>query len=110
MHSIAVSLFDLEEKSHIGNIQEVVKYTAPPTVIQLGSGHTIKKRVLPPYPTLFTFSCYSWHEQYPNGVADVAAYWAEDKIFGGVLLFDRGVSGLEVSFKGSPMEHPDFPC
>lgn len=35
-------------------------------------------------------------EQYPNGVADVAAYWAEDRIFGGVILFGRGKSGKEV--------------
>ncbi|KAG8164179.1 hypothetical protein KVR01_006097 [Diaporthe batatas] len=34
-------------------------------------------------------------KQYPHGVADVAAYWAEDRIFGGVVLFGRGKSGKE---------------
>ncbi|KAI0127950.1 hypothetical protein BJ170DRAFT_396129 [Xylariales sp. AK1849] len=29
------------------------------------------------------------HDQYPYGLADVAGYWAEDFIFGGVVLFDR---------------------
>lgn len=35
-------------------------------------------------------------DQYPDGLADVAAYWAEDRIFGGVVLFGRGKSGKEV--------------
>lgn len=37
-------------------------------------------------------------DQYPDGLADVAAYWAEDRIFGGVILFGRGKSGKEVCF------------
>ncbi|KAG6016390.1 hypothetical protein E4U54_001597 [Claviceps lovelessii] len=98
VHSIAVFLFNLEEKSHVGDIQAVVNHIAPPTVIVLGPGDTwTDDTIIPPYPTLFTFPAYSWHEQYPNGVADVAAYWAEDKIFGGVFLFDRGDSGSEAS-------------
>lgn len=39
---------------------------------------------------------FDTQEQYPNGVADVAAYWAQDRIFGGVILFGRGKSGKEV--------------
>ncbi|KAB5578811.1 hypothetical protein GE09DRAFT_1091117, partial [Coniochaeta sp. 2T2.1] len=35
------------------------------------------------------------YEQYPDGLADVAGYWAEDLIFGGIVLFDGGESGLE---------------
>ncbi|KAH8198067.1 hypothetical protein TruAng_007739 [Truncatella angustata] len=45
---------------------------------------------------------FTVYEQYPNGVADMVGYWAEDRILGGVLLFDRtkdggngGVSGYE---------------
>ncbi|CAK7207067.1 hypothetical protein SEUCBS139899_009875 [Sporothrix eucalyptigena] len=38
---------------------------------------------------------YGWWEQYPDGVADVVAYWAETRIFGGVLNFDHGESDLE---------------
>jgi hypothetical protein len=37
-------------------------------------------------------------DQYPNGFAVVAGYWAEAKIFGGVVVFDRGPSGVEVSY------------
>ncbi|RFN46003.1 hypothetical protein FIE12Z_9754 [Fusarium flagelliforme] len=33
--------------------------------------------------------------QYPNGAADTVGYWAEAKIFGGVLVFDRGESEIE---------------
>lgn len=48
-------------------------------------------------PTTFLlWLTFDTPEQYPNGVADVAAYWAEDRIFGGVILFGRGKSGKEV--------------
>lgn len=46
-----------------------------------------------PFLLWLTYDC---PEQYPHGVADVAAYWAEDRIFGGVILFGRGKSGKEV--------------
>lgn len=48
------------------------------------------------HPTAFCHAFYTAVEQYPNGVADVVAYWAEAKIFGGVVLFDRGESETEV--------------
>lgn len=34
---------------------------------------------------------------YPNGLADVVGYWAEYRIFGGIVLFDRGANEEEVS-------------
>lgn len=40
-------------------------------------------------------SSYSCPEQYPEGAADLPGYWAEDRIFGGVVLFGRGESGTE---------------
>lgn len=40
---------------------------------------------------------YSAYDQYPKGVGDVVGYWAELQLFGGVVLFDRGPSGEEVS-------------
>ncbi|KAK0736494.1 hypothetical protein B0T21DRAFT_288287 [Apiosordaria backusii] len=42
-----------------------------------------------PYPTLFRHPWYADYEQYPNGVADMVGYWAESRILGGVVLFDR---------------------
>lgn len=49
----------------------------------------------------FFHSSYQWHEQYPRGLADVAGYWAEGKIFGGVVVFDRGETEKEVSIPSS---------
>lgn len=47
-------------------------------------------------PAAFFHSSYVSLEQYPQGLGDVAGYWAEGKIFGGVIVFDRGESELEV--------------
>jgi hypothetical protein len=55
----------------------------------------IMPREKKPTPFLL-WTTYDSPKQYPNGVADVAAYWAEDRIFGGVVLFGRGKSGKEV--------------
>lgn len=49
------------------------------------------------YPTPFCLYDYSDPAQYPDGVADIAGYWAENWIFGGVVVFSRGESGTEVS-------------
>jgi hypothetical protein len=43
----------------------------------------------PPGPTLFEHISYGAIDQYPDGVADVVGYWAENMILGGVVLFDR---------------------
>jgi hypothetical protein len=50
------------------------------------------------YPPISAFSrrTYQYDEQYPRGLADVAGYWAESKIFGGVVVFDRGETEKEV--------------
>ncbi|OAA57648.1 hypothetical protein SPI_07307 [Niveomyces insectorum RCEF 264] len=40
-------------------------------------------------PTFFIHPWYKAYDQYPNGVADGVGYWAEDRILGGVVLFDR---------------------
>ena len=39
---------------------------------------------------------YEEYENYPFGLLDVVGYWAEDRLFGGVLLFDRGETGSGV--------------
>lgn len=46
--------------------------------------------------TPFSLWRYDDPEQYPDGNADIAAYWVEDQIFGGIVLFGRGESGTEV--------------
>lgn len=54
------------------------------------------RKQLPP-PTLFWTGAYVDWSRYPNGLADMAGYWAEIQLFGGVILFDRGESENEVS-------------
>lgn len=49
------------------------------------------------HPTPFCLHEYADAERYPEGVADVTGYWAENWIFGGVVVFSRGESGAEVS-------------
>jgi len=39
--------------------------------------------------TLLRHQQYTTYHQYPRGVADGVAYWAEARIFGGVVIFDR---------------------
>lgn len=42
-----------------------------------------------PPPALFYHTYYFDHEQYPDGAADMVGYWAESRILGGVIVFDR---------------------
>jgi hypothetical protein len=60
------------------------------------SGQTIVLTRNPLLPSFF-HSEFKEHEQYPEGIADMVGYWAENRILGGVALFDRGPSGNEVS-------------
>ncbi|KAK3378347.1 hypothetical protein B0H63DRAFT_495915 [Podospora didyma] len=46
-------------------------------------------------PAVFFHKRYLDFDQYPNGIADIVGHWAEAKIFGGVVVFDRGESGTE---------------
>lgn len=45
-----------------------------------------------PHPTLFTQSHFIAHKQYPDGLADMVGYWAENRNFGGVILFDHSAA------------------
>ena len=42
---------------------------------------------------------YDNYPQYPNDTVEVVGYFAETMMFGGVILFDRGDSGVEVLFQ-----------
>lgn len=54
------------------------------------------------FPTPFCLLHYSKPEQYPDGIADLAGYWAEDRIFGGVVLFGRGTNDTGVCSTSNP--------
>ena len=43
--------------------------------------------------TFFRHPWYCDYEQYPEGIADGVGYWAEARILGGVVLFDRREPG-----------------
>lgn len=47
-------------------------------------------------PAELYHSSYGFWQQYPNGIADIVGYWVEYRLFGGVVLFDRGETGFEV--------------
>lgn len=57
-----------------------------------------------PHPTPFCLDDYADPAQYPEGVAELPGYWAEDRIFGGVVVFSRGESGNEVSRPATPIQ------
>ena len=45
----------------------------------------------------FYHKSFKLYERYPFGILNVVGYWTEAQILGGVLLFERGPSGREVS-------------
>ncbi|AEO58558.1 hypothetical protein MYCTH_2305981 [Thermothelomyces thermophilus ATCC 42464] len=62
----------------------------------------------PPWKTLFSHPYYVAHNQYPDGLADVVGYWAEDRIFGGVVLFDRSQTWRRCDGEGPGASEPNF--
>jgi hypothetical protein len=61
-----------------------------------------------PWPTLFTHPQYCNYPEYPDGLADNVAYWAEDQIFGGVVLFDRSQPWNTPVADTIPFPEPNF--
>lgn len=45
-----------------------------------------------PWPTMFIKTNFTAYEQYPHGIDDIIGYWAENRILGGVALFDHSQS------------------
>lgn len=85
VHQIGILLFKLKLLMHVpattngSDIDTVTRWEPPPD----------KFARIEPHPTLFSQPYFIAHEQYPDGVADMVGYWAEDRILGGVALFDR---------------------
>ncbi|KAF4956983.1 hypothetical protein FGADI_3395 [Fusarium gaditjirri] len=80
LHQIAVWLHKLEPHLHQGDIDAVTYWEMP-------LSETMAR--FPPGPTLFSHHDYLDDDIYPEGVADMVGYWAEDRILGGVTVFDR---------------------
>ncbi|KAF2803409.1 uncharacterized protein BDZ99DRAFT_526762 [Mytilinidion resinicola] len=98
-HNIAVLIYKEIKGSNIPT--ERIWYQPPPIISSLPprlDGRPDEPETFPPrlvLPTDFYHPFYQAMEQYPEGVADVVGYRAELRIFGGVVVFDRGESGDE---------------
>lgn len=88
VHTIAADLFELDGAFH--------KKDTPCSSLK-GDEDAHVRQCLPPWPTTFAVVGFTDTKQFPRGVADIAGYWAEDLILGGVVLFGRGESGTSVS-------------
>ncbi|EWZ83711.1 hypothetical protein FOWG_12646 [Fusarium oxysporum f. sp. lycopersici MN25] len=82
VHQIAVILFILNEGLHKND--GVIEWASPKSD-KIWWAHCPNG----PEPTMFFHHWYLSHDRYPNGVADMVGYWAESRILGGVVLFDR---------------------
>ncbi|KAM0425393.1 hypothetical protein ACHAPT_009450 [Fusarium lateritium] len=85
LHQIGVLLFQLDLRMHQGNVDSIVNWRMPPVEGLVD---------VPPRPTLFSHHAYLDADIYPEGVANIVGYWAEDRILGGVAVFDRGAEDL----------------
>ncbi|KAI1861643.1 hypothetical protein JX265_009610 [Neoarthrinium moseri] len=96
IHQIAVRLFNLDTSRH--KADNVASWTPP-------KENESWWRFNPdgPLPTLFCHSWYTDYEEYPEGVADMVGFWAENRILGGVILFDRATPDSDAVYI-----HPDW--
>ncbi|KAF5541873.1 hypothetical protein FMEXI_7797 [Fusarium mexicanum] len=84
LHQIGVRLSQLEKVHDPAttaghDIESTVKWERPPDDLCR----------YPPKPTMFIATQFTAHDRYPNGVDDMVGYWAENRILGGVALFDH---------------------
>ncbi|RFU31839.1 hypothetical protein B7463_g4506, partial [Scytalidium lignicola] len=92
-HQIAVYLFQLDDGLHRHELHE--HWLDKKRQGEEYDRKRMRGYILP--PSTFYHNCYVYSDQYPNGVADVVGYWVEAKIFGGVVLFDRGKTDKEAT-------------
>ena len=91
-HQIGAYLFELDDGAHKHEVHDGWFAMA------LEEERTGKnRRAYRPQKAAFFHRFYEDSDQYPRGVADIAGYWAEGRIFGGVVVFDRGETEQEVS-------------
>ncbi|KAG8158740.1 hypothetical protein KVR01_011183 [Diaporthe batatas] len=90
-HNIAVYLYQLDEGAHKHAEWEKWHTEMRDALAKEDSEESRDLRAEYGPPTPF-FRSYRAYKKYPNGLEDVAGYWVEYEIFGGVVLFDRGES------------------
>lgn len=91
LHQIAVHLFKRDElRSHsqqdIDTVTSCVRVPPPASATVDPQDYVV---TWPTRPTLFNHPYYVDLDIYPEGLADIVGYWAEDRIVGTVVLFDR---------------------
>lgn len=113
VHQIAVFLFKENLRVHDQHItdprdsvDQLTLWRRPVTPQGDGSSSPVYR--LEPWPTLFTHPQYCYYSQYPDGLADNVGYWAEDQIFGGVVLFDRSQPWNTPTADALPSPEPNF--
>ncbi|KAL5588979.1 hypothetical protein FOBRF1_015507 [Fusarium oxysporum] len=84
LHQIGVRLSQLEKVHDPAttaghDVESTIKWERPPDDLCR----------VPPGPTMFIATQFTAHDRYPNGVDDIVGYWAENRILGGVALFDH---------------------
>ncbi|KAM0425348.1 hypothetical protein ACHAPT_009404 [Fusarium lateritium] len=83
LHQIGALLYQLDFRLHHGDIESITNWRLEATDDMIS---------IDPRPTLFNHHAYLDNDIYPEGVADIVGYWAEDRILGGVALFDRNAT------------------
>jgi hypothetical protein len=90
IHQLAANLFDFNTSLHK---DDGVADWAPPK----DDARYWKRHPNGPPPTLFNHPWYRDYSRYPRGAANMVGFWAENRILGGVVLFDRRDPATEPS-------------
>ncbi|KAK3984274.1 hypothetical protein QBC44DRAFT_301646 [Cladorrhinum sp. PSN332] len=87
IHQLGALLFQLDFRMHQGDVDAAVQASPPPGPSWIPEGSWAEPE--PQRPTLFYHTAYQFNDIYPEGAADMVGYWVEDRILGGVVVFER---------------------
>ena len=102
VHQFAALVYQLDFRLHRGDVDAVVGWVDPLPADYTGP---VLENTLP--PTVFYHSLYTATDVYPEGIADMVGYWAEDRIFGGVAVFDRHAEEADATHPTNAYLHPN---
>jgi hypothetical protein len=87
IHQLGALLYQLDFRLHQGDIEAILRWVPPPSPEDEDDSPYIIDPLVP--PTIFYQAEYLAADVYPEGAADVVGYWTEERILGGVVVFDR---------------------
>ncbi|KAK4442731.1 hypothetical protein QBC34DRAFT_363206 [Podospora aff. communis PSN243] len=102
VHQFAALVYQLDLRLHRGDVDAVVQWVDPLPADYTGP---VLENTLP--PTVFYHSLYTAADVYPEGISDMVGYWAEDRIFGGVVVFDRRAEEADATRPTNVYLHPN---